>query len=244
MSMRCSQPVATEHWTKPDLSQTRATGPWEDQERTCATCPIWNVHPVHKRVGWCPSSRCQAAPLCPLIPRGPWKHCPSCLLFHLVFSPSFFHDYHLDNFYRLLLLAGMLLLLLSCIFPQRNPHSPRTRILWRRAHALCGSRPRHPRAPKGVWFTFPPRNEALLCCQVGSWDSLFKAQIDWDPRRPARGWFRWLQRTTFPGLPPQSRAGPSAVSLPVPSCPEGLGSWVWGVYVNNLEDCFLLFKHC
>lgn len=149
MSMRCSQPVATEHWTKPDLSQTHATGHWEDQERTCKTFPIWNVHPVHKLVGWCPSSLCKATPICSLILRGPWKDCPNCLLFHLVFSPSFFHDYHLDNFYRLLLLAGMLLLLLSCIFPQRNPHSSRTRIAWRRANALCGSRPCHPRAPKG-----------------------------------------------------------------------------------------------
>lgn len=129
MSMKCSQPVATEHWTKPDLSQTHATGHWEDQERTCKTFPIWNVHPVHKLVGWCPSSLCKATPICSLILRGPWKDCPNCLLFHLVFSPSFFHDYHLDNFYRLLLLAGMLLLLLSCIFPQRNPHSSRTRIL-------------------------------------------------------------------------------------------------------------------
>lgn len=38
------------HQTKPDLSQTRATGSWEDQRRKCKT-PIWNTHPSDRPVG-------------------------------------------------------------------------------------------------------------------------------------------------------------------------------------------------
>lgn len=68
--------MAAEHWTKADLSQTHAIGHWEDQGRTCKTYPMWNVHPVHKLVGWCPSSLCKATTICFLILSGPWKACP------------------------------------------------------------------------------------------------------------------------------------------------------------------------
>lgn len=77
-----------EHWTKPDLSQTHDTGPWEDQRRKCRTFPFWSVHPLHKPVGWCASSLHKETTVCFLLSSGALANCPSCAPFHLVFSPG------------------------------------------------------------------------------------------------------------------------------------------------------------
>lgn len=58
---------------------------------------------------------------------------------------SFFHDHHICDFCWSLLLVGMFLFTLACIFSQGNSHCSRTRILWRCANDLSGSKPVHPR---------------------------------------------------------------------------------------------------
>lgn len=61
---------------------------WEDQRGKCKTFPIWNSQPLRKPVGGRPSSLHKETAFCPLIPNGPLKDCPHCLLFLRVFSPS------------------------------------------------------------------------------------------------------------------------------------------------------------
>lgn len=113
----------TEHWAKPGLFQTHTTGHWEDQRRKCKTFSARSVHPLRKPGEGCPSSLCTETTFCSPILSGPLKDgagvCSS------VWSSA--------QAFKLLLLVTRLRDVAFapgyCIFPQRNPHSFRSRTL-------------------------------------------------------------------------------------------------------------------
>lgn len=132
-----------------------------------------------------------------------------------------------------------------CIFPHGNLHPPRTRTLWECADDLFWLKARPPWScrGRGVWFLLPPEWGPSCAATESSCNLLFKAQIGWDWRRPARGSVCWLQTRARPSLPSsQSQPGLSNMSPPVLSSSKRLCTWVWRVQTNDFEDRFCLLK--
>lgn len=141
--MRVCQ-VGDQQNTGPHLASSRLIQliHWEDQRGKCKAFSIWSSHSLRKPVGGCPSSLHKEIAFCPLIPNGLLKDCPRCLLFLRVFSPS------IETYSSVIHPRDVAFAPVSCIFPQGNPHSSRSRTPELKACKWCMClRPGYPRAP-------------------------------------------------------------------------------------------------